>query len=188
MKEDGIYDTTMVCCGVQSLFIPWAKIDGLIMKISRSACCCSVLYLLTEAGQYFKAMTGRDVKLLWEKFDEIHAMKFGTPDPNARQTIFNNDENDSRKACVLTKQSLRLCLDKGRTIEEVDLERVVGVRNGLSGKKVLQVALSMGQTKKCTVLRVELGENENAEQLSIAIRERAKQRKNNVKAQTGLVA
>jgi len=144
--------------------------------------------VVTEAGQYFNVMKGRNMKLLWEKFDEIHAMKFGTPDTDAKKTIFNNDVNDPRKACVLTKQSLRLCLDKGRTIEEVDLDRVVEVRNGLLGKKILQVALSRGQIKQRTVLCVELGKHENEEKLSIAICEQAKQRKNDLKAQTALVA
>merc|ERR1712007_254861 len=188
LKEDGIYETTMTCYGAQSLFIPWAKIGGLVMKIRRSACCNSVLYLVTEAGQGFKAMEGRNMKLLWEKFDEIQALKFETPDPDAKKTIFNNDENDSCKACILTKQSLRLCLDEGRKIVEIDLDRVVGVRDSLFGKKILEVALRMGRTNKCSVLRVELGEQEDGEQLSIAIRKHAKQRKNYVKSHTGLIA
>jgi len=188
LKEDGIYQTTMTFCGAQSVFIPWAKIGGLVVKIHRSACFYSVLYLVTEAGQCFKAMEGKNIKLLWEKFDEIQAMKFGTPDPDAKRTLCNDDENDSCKACILTKQSIRLCLDEGRTIVEVDLDRVVGVRDSLFGMKILEVALRMGRTNKCTVLRVELGEHENGEQLCIAIREHAKQRKNYVKSLTGLVA
>merc|ERR1719502_1774354 len=172
LKEDGIYQTTMTRCGAQLVFIPWAKIGGLVVKIHRSACFHSVLYLVTEAGQCFKAMEGKNIELLWEKFDEIQAMKFGTPDPDA-------------KTCILTKQSIRLCLDEGRTIVEVDLDRVVGVRDSLFGVKILEVALRMGRTNKCTVLRVELGEHENREQLCIAIREHAKQRKNYVKSLTG---
>jgi len=188
LKEDGIYETTMTKCGAQLLFIPWAKIGGLVMKIRRSVCFYSVLYLVTEAGQCFKVMEGRNTKLLWEKFDEIQALKFGTLDPDLEKTIFNSDDKDSCKACILTEQSLRMCLDEGRTIVEVDLDRVVGVRDSLFGMKILEVALRMGRTNKCTVLRVELGEHENGEQLCIAIREHAKQRKNYVKSLTGLVA
>jgi len=61
-----------------------------------------------------------------------------------------------------------------RTAEEIDLNRVVEVYNGLLGKKILQDALSM-----CTVPRVELGKHQNREQLS---NEKAKQHKYNLKA------
>jgi len=62
--------------------------------------------------------------------------------------------------------------------EEIDLDRVVEVHNGLFGKKILQVLSTSSRAWK----------HENREQLSIAICGQAKQHNHGRKAQTALVA
>jgi len=187
LSQDGIYHVRK-CCGMRRLFIPWAKIDGLVMSMGTCGCSCAKLHLITEAGHEFRVLKTGNKKLLWEKFDDIHKLKYGTSDSGGSKLRFNVNTKDDRKTCVLTNQSLRLCSGNGRRIEEVDLERVVGVRaSKKKGKNAIDIALSVGQGNKCSVLSIPL-EDEQAGDVAKQIRQRATERKNRLQRTTGLIA
>jgi len=173
-------------CTTEQLFSPWAKIDGLTLNIG-SCGCSGTIHLITEAGHDFKVFKSRKRELLWQKFDEIHKWKYGAAGAGGNKLCFNEDEKDSRKTCVLTDQSLKLCLKKGKTIQEVDLERIVGARAAKKGKNAIDVALNVGQANKCAMLRINIVGTEAAT-LAEDICKRATKRKNAIKKLTGLEA
>merc|ERR1712137_224737 len=187
LSQDGIYHVRK-CCGMQRSFVPWAKIDGLVISMGTCGCASAKLHLITEAGREFRVLKTRNKKLLWEKFDSIHKWKYGTPDSDSSKLRFNVDVKDDRKTCVLTSESLRLCSENGKRIEEVDLERVVGARaSKKKGKNAVDIALSVGQGNKCSMLFIPL---KDAQALDVAkqIRQRATERKNHLQRMTGIIA
>lgn len=188
LNQDGLHLVhRKCCCGVRRFFVPWAKIDGLMVRPGCCGCAGAQLKLITEAGQEFMVLKTRDRKLLWEKFDEVHKWKFGTPS-DRNKLDFNVDAKDSRATCVLTNQSLRLCLGKGK-IKEVDLERVVGARKAKKkGVNAIEVALSLGKSNKCEKLVIPLTDDRQAEEVAKDIRDRVTDRRNYIKKTTGLVA
>lgn len=188
LGEDGIHERNYFvkcsccccCCPNVNMFVPWARIDGLRVKMSSCRCLGATLYLITEAGHSFAVMKSRNMELLWQKYDEVHQEKFGVACSEFK--TFNADEKDPNKSCKLTNQSLKLCYSKGKIIEEVDLERVVGARVTKANR--LEVALSLGQESVCTVLGVKLKDPLEADSLVDMIRGKAEKRKSDLKALT----
>jgi len=173
-------------CSMKQLFSPWAKIDGLTLNMGTCGCSGNI-HLITEAGHDFKVFKSRNKDALWNKFDEIRKYKYGASDAGSNKLCFNQDEKDDRKTCVLTDQSLRLSLKKGKKIQEIDLERVIGARAAKRGKAI-DVALNVGRgKKKCAILRIKIQGTE-AGMLADDIRERSTKRKNDIKKITGLEA
>jgi len=172
-------------CSMKQLFSPWAKIDGLTLNMGTCGCSGNI-HLITEAGHDFKVFKTRNKDALWQKFDEIRKYKYGAS-AGGNKLCFNQDEKDDRKTCVLTDQSLRLSLKKGKKIQEIDLERVIGARAAKRGKAI-DVALNVGRgKKKCAILRIKIQGTE-AGMLADDIRERSTKRKNDIKKITGLEA
>jgi len=185
LNQEGMHAKKKRCCRMRQLFSPWAKIDGLTVNMG-SCGCSGTIHLITEAGHDFTVFKSRKKELLWQKFDEIHKWKYGASGAGSNKLCFNEDQKDSRKTCVLTDQSLRLCSRKGKTIQEVDLERVIGARAAKKGKKAIDVALNVGQNK-CAILHISVQGTEAAE-LAEAICKRSTKRKNEIKKLTGLEA
>jgi len=187
LNQEGMHSMRKkCCCRTRQLFSPWAKIDGLTVNMG-SCGCSGTIHLITEAGHDFKVFKSRKRELLWQKFDEIYKWKYGAAGACGNKLCFNEDEKDSRKTCVLTDQSLKLCLKKGKTIQEVDLERIVGARAAKKGKNAIDVALNVGQANKCAMLRINIVGTEAAT-LAEDICKRATKRKNAIKKLTGLEA
>jgi len=185
LNQEGMHSKRKYC-SMEQLFSPWAKIDGL--TVNMGTCGCSgTIHLITEAGHDFTVFKSRSKDLLWQKFDEIHKWKYGASGDGSNKLCFNQDEKDSRKTCVLTDQSLRLCFRKGKTIQEVDLERVVGARAAKKQKNAIDVALNVGQANKCAMLHISIVGTE-AEKLAEDICKRSTKRKNDIKKMTGLEA
>lgn len=174
-KKDGIHRVMRNCgCAVTLSFIPWAKIDGLMLE--QSSCFGGALYLITEAGQFYKVVKSNQQKNLWKTYDELKLMKYGS-DPGAMgsPTVFN-EHKDERYSCVLTDQSVRLSLKNNAVVEEIDLDRVLGARCGKTGKR-LEIAISMGARDACTILSVDLAPCEDAYPLIADLKLRARRRK-----------
>merc|ERR1712007_218650 len=184
LSREGIHHLTNYC-GKQQLFVPWSKIDGLMMCVGTCGC-SGAIHIITEAGHDFTVLKSRNRNLLWEKFDEVHGRKYGIQGSNSKDLCFNEDATDNRKTCVLTNQSLRLCLKQGKQIYEIDLDRVVGAKKR-RGKDAIDIALSVGRDSKCLMLFV-LVKNNLAKAVAEEIRKRSTQRKMELKKVTGLIA
>jgi len=185
LNQEGMHTKTKYC-SMKQLFSPWAKIDGLTVNIGSCGCSGSI-HLITEAGHDFKVFKSRSKDLLWKKFDEIHKWKYGASGAGGNKLCFNQDEKDDRKTCVLTDQSLRLCSKKGKTIQEVDLERVIGARAAKKGKNAIDVAINVGRANKCVVAHISI-QGIEAVKLAADICQRSTKRKNDIKKMTGLEA
>merc|ERR1712137_622538 len=186
LNQEGMHSKRKYC-STEQLFSPWAKIDGLTVNMGTCGCSGTV-HLITEAGHDFTVFKSRKKDLLWQKFDEIHKWKFGASGTGKNELCFNVDEKDSRKTCVLTDQSLRLCLKNGKTIQEVDLERVIGARASKKQKNAIDVALDVGQANKCAMLRISIQGGTEAVNVAEDICKRSTKRKNDIKKMTGLEA
>jgi len=184
LSKEGMQYVTKYC-GKRQLFVPWSKIDGLMIRMGTCGC-SGAIHLITEAGHDFTVLKSRNRALLWEKFDEVHQRKYGTQGSSSKDLCFNEDATNNRNTCVLTDQSLRLCLKKGKQVYEVDLERVVGAKKR-RGKEGIDIALSVGRDCKCLMLFV-LVKNNLAAAVAEEIRTRSTQRKIELKKVTGLIA
>merc|ERR1712064_229410 len=135
-----------------------ADAPGRGLTLNMGTCGCSGnIHLIPEAGHDFKVFKSRNKDALWQKFDEIRKYKYGALNAGSNTLCLNQDDKDDRKTCVLTDQSLRLSLKKGKKIQEIDLERVIGARAAKRGKSAIDVALNVGQgKKKCAILRIKI--------------------------------
>jgi len=182
LNQEGMHSKSQ-CCSMKQLFSPWAKIDGLTLNIGTCGRSGSI-HVITEAGHDLIVFKSRNEDSLWQKFDEIHKRKFGAFGTGSNKLCFNQDGKDSRKTCALTDQSLRLCSKKGKTIEVVDLERVIGARAAKNGEKAIDVALNVGRHNKCVVVHISIQGTE-AVKLAEEICKRSNKRKNDIKKMTG---
>jgi len=172
VKEDGIHYNKARCCRRQiSTFIPWSKLDGLTMV--GSAMGRTTVEVVTETGNHFEvAKTTR--KKAWEEFDKLHNIKYGIQ--SAEEVQLFNEGKDPRYSCKLSDQSLFLSLNKGMTVFELDLERVVGARRCKDTHKQLEVGVSMGELSG--IMTVPLLEGKRtARELAGDIRRKAEKRK-----------
>lgn len=158
----------------KQLFIPWSRMDGLVLTTGQR-CSPGAMYLVTETGLCYKIEESRKMDVLWGVFDKAHDLKYGH-NTATYERVFNK-KDDPRFSCRLTDQSLRLCYKKGKVVVELDLERVITAHQGKRGTKVLEIATSMGQMNKSTVISLELNKDDDAMDIAEEIQSRAVSRK-----------
>jgi len=171
--SDGVHDNRARCCRRRSkLFIPWSKIDGLVFKTTKIG---GRVFVVTETGQEVQ-MADTTTYKAWAEYDRLHTMKYGPPELYDSVITFN-EAKEQHKSCRLSSQSVKVTLNKGKVVKEIDLERVIGARRGRKSHKELEIGAGIGHRSKCMLISVPLVNKENARQLAKDISLYAERRK-----------
>lgn len=172
-KEGVHYHHNCCCSRLARTFVPWARIDGLVMVRKGIS---SRVSLITEAGHEIE-VAKKSKKNAWDLYDKLHDFKYGEGASGATNPIIFNENKDKNLSCVLTEQSLRLALNGGKCIKEIDLERVISARRGKNMHTQLEISVSMGTHSGYEILTVPIMEGGNARSLAKEIRTRVDTRK-----------
>lgn len=174
-RADGLYDDRASCCRRNTrVFIPWSKIDCMIL------CSAGVgfakVILVTEVGERLRIAKKRTTSA-WELFNKLRTMKYGVTSADVVRVF--NQVKDERYSSKLTDCSITLSLDKGNIVKEIDLDRVMGARRGRATHTQLEIGISMGAASE--VISVPLLKDNNARDLARDINKRAADRKARLK-------
>lgn len=170
---DGVHDNRAHCCCRRSkLFVPWSKIDGLVFKTTKIG---GRVFIVTETGQEVRMADTTTFKA-WAEYDRLHTMKYGPPQLHDPVITFN-EAKEPHKSCKLSSQSIKVTLNKGKVVKEIDLERVIGARRGRNSHKELEIGAGIGHRSKCMLISVPLTTTQNARELAKEISTYAEKRK-----------
>eukprot|EP00811_Abedinium_folium_P036621 NODE_9313_length_1432_cov_8.812261.p1 GENE.NODE_9313_length_1432_cov_8.812261~~NODE_9313_length_1432_cov_8.812261.p1 ORF type:complete len:419 (-),score=84.27 NODE_9313_length_1432_cov_8.812261:175-1350(-) len=106
----------------------------------------------------------------WHIFLDANNKKYASTKRLNDRSFGLSDKKE--KGCFLTDQNLRLSLQKGAYVIELDLNFVIGARRGRSSHAELEVGVSLRGTWPGNVITVSLGKSDNARVIAQDINDR----------------